>query len=75
MKILFAALEKTKGDTSIKALRPAILDLQIEVPHGKYTFSPKGYGIGTQFIMNIKEDKGKYYWGIKNAYFGDKLLQ
>jgi branched-chain amino acid transport system substrate-binding protein len=75
MKILFAALEKTKGDTSIKALRPAILDLQIEVPHGKYTFSPKGYGIGTQFIMNIREDKGKYYWGIKNAYFGDKLLQ
>jgi branched-chain amino acid transport system substrate-binding protein len=75
MKILFAALEKTKSDTSIKALRPAILDLQIEVPLGKYTFSPKGYGIGNQFIMKISEDKGKYYWGIKHVYFGDKLVQ
>ncbi len=72
MKMLFAALEKTKGDTSIKALRPAILGLQIEVPHGKYTFSPKGYGIGTQYIMNIREDNKKYYWGIKATYFGDK---
>ena len=73
--IILAALEKTNGDTSIEALRPAILDLEIDLPHGKYTFTPEGYGVGTQFLMKISENDGEYYWDVMATYFGETFTE
>lgn len=75
MMIILAALEKTNGDTSIEALRPAILDLEIDLPHGKYTFTPEGYGVGTQFLMKISENDGEYYWDVMATYFGETYTE
>ncbi len=74
VKILFAALEATKGDTDPDKLHEAIKGVNIDTPQGRISFT-KGnpnksgvQGICSRFIETIKKSDNNYMWNIIETY-------
>jgi branched-chain amino acid transport system substrate-binding protein len=68
VSIYLAGLEATGGDASFDALRPAILGLQIDTPHGATSFSRSGFAVTPRYMVEAKIIEGLYVWEPFKTY-------
>ena len=60
--IALAALEATRGDTTPEKLRAALLQVKLEAPSGRVSFTPSGIAIRDVHISEIKKMGNEYAW-------------
>jgi branched-chain amino acid transport system substrate-binding protein len=60
--IFLAGVEKTKGDTSFKKLKKAILGLKMNTPQGPLAFDPNGVARNNVYVCDIQKIDGVWVW-------------
>jgi len=60
--VFLAGVEKTKGDTSFKKLKKAILEIKMDTPQGPLSFDPNGVARNNVHICDIQKVDGVWVW-------------
>ena len=60
--VFLAGVEKTKGDTSFKKLKNAILGLKMDTPQGPLSFDSNGVARNNVHICDIQQVDGVWQW-------------
>jgi branched-chain amino acid transport system substrate-binding protein len=60
--IALTALEATRGDTTPEKLRAALLQVKLDAPSGRVSFTPSGIAIRDVHISEIKKVGNEYAW-------------
>ena len=69
---LLAGLEATGGDANFDVLRPAILGLELDTPHGPLSFSPSGFAISPRVMVEARIVDGVYTWDAFETFPGER---
>lgn len=66
--IALAGLQATKGDITYDVLRGAIINGNIQIPHGQLTFTPDGIAIAHRYLCEARVVEGDYDWYPIHTY-------
>jgi branched-chain amino acid transport system substrate-binding protein len=66
--IAIEALKVTKGDTSLEALRKAILALELDTPQGRVTFTDNGFAESDRILMKVMQVDGRWVYDVLKTY-------
>ena len=69
--LILAALEATGGDTDADKLKAALLELELELPSGPFSFDQGRMGVRNKYIMEVQKVNGEYIGIIVKTYIVD----
>ena len=67
-RAIIVALQATGGDDSYEKLWPALKKVKIDTPQGPLAVSPEGVALVDNYIVELKEKEGKFYWDPIKTY-------
>ena len=62
------AVKATGGDVTPAKIIDALLKVQVDTPAGKYSFTPEGLGIASQYLTQVVKDGNQYGWKVIDQY-------
>jgi len=62
------ALRATHGDTSLAALREAILGLELDTPQGRAHFTANGIALTDRELMQVRQVDGRWVYEVVTTY-------
>lgn len=68
MVSVLKGLEATNGDATAAKLAPAMSKLQLDLPQGKFSYSPERFGVQDLFITKIDKVNGVNQWVSVKTY-------